>query len=51
MVHGLAGYFPSHSRITLWDVGAIFDPYCGVFMRNHYRLPDWQENVMEKNLR
>lgn len=48
MVHRLMKEF--RGKATFWDVGAIFDPYCGVFLRKHYRLKEWQENVMWKNV-
>jgi hypothetical protein len=37
-------------RVTLWDVGAIFDPYCGVYSRKTYAKDEWQRDVMPKNL-
>lgn len=37
-------------RATLLDVGALLDPYAGVFSRNLYRRTEWQKNVMPRNL-
>jgi len=37
-------------KVTLWDVGAIFDPLCGVYSRRGYKKRTWQENVMPRNL-
>lgn len=48
MVHKLWGLH--HKKATFWDIGAILDPYCGVFARKHYRLKEWQEGDMLRNL-
>jgi len=37
-------------QVTLWDVGAIFDPYCGVFSRKVYKTEKWQQGIMGLNL-
>lgn len=37
-------------RATLIDIGAVLDPYAGVFSRNTYRTEHWQRNVMPLNL-
>jgi len=42
----LAPDFPS---ITQIDVGACFDPYCGVLNRHGYKRPEWPD-MMAKNL-
>lgn len=48
MVHQLWGEY--HKRATFWDVGAVLDPYCGVYERKNYRLPEWQRDVMPLNV-
>jgi len=35
---------------TLLDIGAILDPYVGVFSRKNYRPPEWQRDKMPLNL-
>lgn len=37
-------------QVTLWDVGAIWDPYCGVYSRKNYAKKEWQRDVMPRNL-
>ena len=37
----LAPRFPAATQI---DVGAIWDPYCGLLNRHGYRRPEWEEN-------
>jgi hypothetical protein len=37
-------------RMTLLDMGAILDPYAGVLSRGVFRAPDWQADVMPRNL-
>ena len=49
MIHKLWGQ--NRRAATFWDIGAILDPYCGVFSRKNYKLTEWQENVMPRNLR
>lgn len=34
--------------VTLLDIGAVLDPYCGVYSRSTHRNPEWRENVMMK---
>ena len=48
MVHQLWGH---RKDATFWDIGAILDPYCGVFSRKVYVLKTWQDNIMPLNLR
>ena len=48
MVHQLWAEFAGQA--TLWDIGAVLDPYCGVFSRKNYRTLEWQESVMPLNL-
>lgn len=38
------------SGVSLIDVGAVLDPYAGVYSRGAYRDPEWRENVMPLNL-
>lgn len=35
---------------TIIDVGAILDPYAGVYSRNVYRSEHWRREIMPKNL-
>lgn len=49
MIH--AAWPEIRDTATLVDVGAMLDPYAGVFSRNLYRRPEWQKHVFPKNLR
>jgi hypothetical protein len=40
----------SHPGVTQIDMGACWDPYCGVLNRHGYKRPEWKA-AMEKNLR
>ena len=35
---------------TMLDVGALLDPYCGVYSRRIYRDPAWQQDMKPRNL-
>ncbi len=37
-------------RATLFDLGSVLDPYCGVFSRRAYQDPVWQRDIMPQNL-
>ena len=38
-------------NLIMFDTGAIFDPFCGVWTRKVYRRPDWQQNELQKMIR
>lgn len=40
---------PDYPDVTMIDMGACFDPYCGVLNRSGYRRPEWPE-MMARNL-
>ena len=40
---------PKYPALTQIDVGAVWDPYCGVLNRHGYKRPEWPE-AMERNL-
>ena len=48
LIHRLWG--ASARSATLVDVGALLDPYCGVFSRNYQRDLAWQRDTMPRNL-
>lgn len=37
-------------RDTMLDVGALLDPYCGVYSRRIYQDPVWQRDMKPRNL-
>lgn len=39
----------SHPHVTIFDAGAVWDPYCGQLSRSGYNRPEWPE-MMAKNL-
>lgn len=50
-IHRLWSNPDIHSRVTLYDAGAVFDPYCGVWSRKQYKREDWRRDAMPLNLR
>lgn len=40
---------PDYPDVTMIDLGACLDPYCGVLNRRKYKLPTWPE-MMRRNL-
>lgn len=36
--------------VTLYDIGAALDPYCGVLSRGSFRELGWRERVMPRNI-
>lgn len=49
MIHRMWPVLPT--RVTLLDVGAIFDPYVGVYSRKAYKREKFQNEAMRENLR
>lgn len=47
MIHRL---WPLVCDVTLYDVGAALDPFCGVYSRRIYREAAWQKDIMPRNL-
>ena len=41
---------PIVQNVTMLDMGAIFDPYVGVYSRKRYKTEEWQNNQMIKNI-
>ena len=50
MVHELWPQCVDSGAITLHDVGALLDPYVGVWSRNPYRVAEWQRDILPRNL-
>lgn len=48
IVHRLNGMF--REQATFIDVGALLDPYAGVYSRRIYRDTDWRVSIMPENL-
>lgn len=47
MIHRL---WPTlRGKVTLYDAGAVLDPYCGKFSRGEYKTAEWQGSLMERN--
>lgn len=49
IVHRLGWLWPARS-VTAWDIGAVLDPYAGVYSRKVYRHAPWRANVMPANI-
>lgn len=43
--------YPEMRNNFMIDMGAIFDPYVGVYSRSAYKKAKWQNEIMPKNLR
>lgn len=37
-------------RVTLMDVGAVLDPYCGVWSRGTHNSEHWKRDIMPRNI-
>ena len=49
-MHYLLKCYPETRNLFMIDMGAIFDPYVGVWSRSKYKKEEWQKTTLLKNI-